>query len=109
MGFVALGTCAADRGLANTRIVPKNIEAGFLGEEGRSAGRDRGEVAEVERKSLDVSRAGCVNGLYGLDFSGDFDGRAAGDVDCAAIGVDDFDKLKPDACISASNDEDFAH
>lgn len=109
VGFVALDACAAGRGLANTRIVPKNIEAGFLGEEGRSAGGDRGEIAEVESKTLDVSRACWVNGPYGLDFSGDFGGRTTGDVDCAAFGVEDFDELKPDACIPASDDEDFAH
>ena len=109
VGFVALDAGAADRAQADTRIVPEHVEAGFLGEEGRSAGGDRGEVAEVERKTLDVSRGCGVNGLNGLDCGGDFDGRAAGDVDCAAFGVEEFDELKPDARISASDDEDFAH
>jgi len=108
VGFVSLDACAADRGLANTRIVPKDIEAGFLGKECRSAGQDCGEVTEVERKTLDVSRACCVSGLYGLDFSGEFVGRAAGDVDCAAFRVEGFGECEPDACISAGNDEDFA-
>lgn len=50
-----------------------------------------------------------MTGLYGLDFGGDFSGRAAGDVDCTTFGIENFDELKPDACVSTSNDEDFAH
>lgn len=46
--FVALDAGAANRGHADTRIIPKNVEAGFLSEEGGSAGWDRGEVAEIE-------------------------------------------------------------
>lgn len=97
VGFVALDACAADRGLANASIVPKNIEAGFFGEKGRSTGWECGEVAEVERNTFDVSRACCVNRLYGLDFSSNFDGRAAGDVDCATFGAIYFNELKLDA------------
>lgn len=90
-------------------LIPKNVEAGFRGEKGRCASWNGGEVAEIERKTLDVPRACCVNGLYGLDFSSDIAGRAAGDVDCATSRVEDFDELKPDACVSAGNDADFAH
>ena len=80
VGFVALDGCGADGLATDTGIVPKNIEAGFLGEEGRNAGWDSGEVVEVEMETFEVSRACCISGFYCLDFSGDFDGRAAGDV-----------------------------
>ena len=108
VGFVALDARAAGRGTADTRIVPENIEAGFLGEEGGCADCDRVEVTEVDVKTLEVSWACLVNGLYDFDFGGDFGGRATGHVDCAAFGVEDFDEFEPDAGISASDDEDFA-
>lgn len=112
MGFVALDAGAADGGLGDSCIVPEDVEAGFLGEEGGGAGRNGGEVAEVEVETLELSawrRAPGVSGLDGLDFSGDFAGRTGGDVDGAAFGVEDFDELKSDAGVSAGDDEDFTH
>lgn len=108
MGFVALSAHAAGRDLTDTGIVPENIEAGLLSEEGRSAAPDCGEIAEVDSKTLDLSRACWVKGLYGLDFGGDFGGGAPGHIDCAAAGVEDFDKFKSDTSISSSDDEDFS-
>lgn len=109
MSLMALSRGATDGGLGNTRVVPKNIEARLLGEEGGSAVRNCGEVAEVERQTLDLPRACKGNGLYGLDLGSNFGRGAAGDVDCAAFRVQKFNELEPDACVATSHDKYFAY
>ncbi len=95
-------------GPTNTRIVPKYIEAGFLSEEGRRAFVDCGEIATVDMKTFEVPRAVWIERLYGLDCSGDVGRRAAGDVDCSILRIENLDEFKPNTCISASNDKNFA-
>ena len=60
VGFVALDGCGADGLATDTGIVPKNIEAGFLGEEGGNAGWDCGEVAEVKMKMSVGLQGSCI-------------------------------------------------
>ena len=47
--------------------LPKNIEAGLLGEEGRRPSRNCGKVAKMETKTLDVAETWHVNRFDGFD------------------------------------------
>jgi hypothetical protein len=85
VGFVALDGGAADGLATDTGIVPEDVEARFLGEKGRNAGWDSGEVVEVKVKTFELTRACCISGFYCLDCSGDFGGRAASYVDSSTF------------------------
>jgi hypothetical protein len=57
---------------ANTDIVKKDIEAGFLGGGGGSASWNCGEVAEANyNKTIEVSSPFWANGFDGLDLGCD--------------------------------------
>ena len=111
MSFVPLDAGAPERGTADPCVVPEDVEAGLLGEEGRCAACDRAQIGEVEMETLKLSRVRCFASgrLYGLDRRGDTGLIAACDVDGSAFRVEHLDQFISYTCVSAGHDEDFSY
>jgi hypothetical protein len=92
MGFVTLYAYASGRNVGDTYIIPKGIKTGFLSEERRDEFWNRGKVAEINNKTLYVSETCWESGIYSPDSSSGFLGKAAGNVDGAAFGVENLDE-----------------
>ena len=106
--FMTLDRYGACRGTRTSRIIPKHIETGFLGQERRNSWWDGGEIVEVEDERFDCSWVGGGRRCFDfLNCSGDSRGGARGDVDGATGRVENLDEGETDAGVSAGDNKDF--